>query len=806
MSFVLFLNGCSFLSLYSVNPDQKLDKISYEKNSYIKTGKSTIFLSDDSNYNIFEEKLRRTNVKKGEYDYGFIEHNMLIYQDKNDIYFYVRRYDKYLGRYFDELFGLSKEIELDPNVADNLSLIKLSDIKCDDESEICTIYAKKAGYIIKMYEEKGDRLGYIDFEYIDYKPLIKRYKEGIEHYDDSITKIPKPEKVEKFFASSLLYKKIASATTQKQLQATKNIVSYFGYNFLKPYLVEKELQIETENRWKKFLQDYKIALKSSKNAKKEFIQKYANIKNVCIYKINANWLNIRAKKSVDARVVGQYRNNDTVVALNHSKGWVKTPNGWISGKYLQKQNCYDYIAKVDRVKRQVFTANRVAVLKSNSIQEVTAYYKRHKTDNKIKQHLINLYRKENTISSYHNAYLLSNAKSDLDKILLYSQTVTELEKFLNKYRSSQYKDILNKAKKRLAQLYRKENSFDGFYKVYKLTIKPSDIKKALELAKTAEEKAKIEKVVFKNIKNKSALVNVKLISQNSYTDYDEDEGGIFTKYSLSGKLHITSKIRVDWNEASPFQPIYGTYKILVKLLVVAPRYLQRRSNWVGNADENDDATQERTFSIKLNADKLQETKSYDLGSIVTTFFERGSAGGFTAKWLRDNAYIKVKSVQITFDAANTIKNKPLNININKVFAYKKPLYSNILVMKGSLNDSDKLIDRFNNIDRSQEGSSTSSSNNSVNICVPSIPQPSEYSQCRASTASASYENATVELSRGGGGLSSSDCYDIKVYTGNNTGVGNTCGGINGSWSVRVNGQSGFANGLGSAIEWLLNRM
>ena len=789
ISFVLFLSSCS---TYSVNPDEKLDTINYTKNSYLKTGKSTLFVYNDSDYYYFKRKLRSKRD--------------IIYQDDNDIYFYREYYDSELHENFKQLVGLSKEVELELYKTDNLSPVKLSDIHCNDDSEICTIYALKAGYFINMYEDKNG-LGNINFEYIDFKPLIKKYKEAVENYDDSaITKIPKPDKVEKFFPSSLLQKKIVLATTKKQLQATKNIVSYFGYNFLKPYLSEKELQIETENRWKKFLQDYKIALKSSKNAKKEFIQKYANIKNVCIYKINANWLNIRAKKSVDARVVGQYRNNDTVVALNHSKGWVKTPNGWISGKYLQKQNCYDYIAKVDRVKRQVFTANRVAVLKSNSIQEVTAYYKRHKTDNKIKQHLINLYRKENTISSYHNAYLLSNAKSDLDKILLYSQTVTELEKFLNKYRSSQYKDILNKAKKRLAQLYRKENSFDGFYKVYKLTIKPSDIKKALELAKTAEEKAKIEKVVFKNIKNKSALVNVKLISQDSYTDYDEDEGGIFTKYSLSGKLHITSKIRVDWNEASPFQPIYGTYKILVKLLVVAPRYLQRRSNWVGNADENDDATQERTFSIKLNADKLQETKSYDLGSIVTTFFERGSAGGFTAKWLRDNAYIKVKSVQITFDSANTIKNKPLNININKVFAYKKPLYSNILVMKGSLNDSDKLIDRFNNIDRSQEGSSTSSSNNSVNICVPSIPQPSEYSQCRASTASASYENATVELSRGGGGLSSSDCYDIKVYTGNNTGVGNTCGGINGSWSVRVNGQSGFANGLGSAIEWLLNRM
>ena len=91
------------------------------------------------------------------------------------------------------------------------------------------------------------------------------------------------------------------------------------------------------------------------------------------------------------------------------------------------------------------------------------------------------------------------------------------------------------------------------------------------------------------------------------------------------------------------------------------------------------------------------------------------------------------------------------------------------------------------------------------MCYPNIPSPVEYSECSgAKTASDNY--ATVKLSRGGGGLSSSNCFDLTIYASGSIANGNTCGGANGSWSVMVNGQSGFANGLGSAIEWLLNRM
>ncbi len=100
--------------------------------------------------------------------------------------------------------------------------------------------------------------------------------------------------------------------------------------------------------------------------------------------------------------------------------------------------------------------------------------------------------------------------------------------------------------------------------------------------------------------------------------------------------------------------------------------------------------------------------------------------------------------------------------------------------------------------------SNSSYSGSISMCYPSIPNSVEYSECSgAKTASGNY--ATVKLSRGGG-MSSSNCFELNIYANGSIGNGNTCGGANGSWSVIVNGQSGFSNGLGNAIAWLLKRM
>jgi hypothetical protein len=90
----------------------------------------------------------------------------------------------------------------------------------------------------------------------------------------------------------------------------------------------------------------------------------------------------------------------------------------------------------------------------------------------------------------------------------------------------------------------------------------------------------------------------------------------------------------------------------------------------------------------------------------------------------------------------------------------------------------------------------------ISICVPSVPRVAEYSQC---TISSGGFYATVKLSRGGG-MSSSNCFDLNIYSSGSIAGANTCGGVNGSWSYNVNGSSGFANGIADTISQMVQRM
>jgi hypothetical protein len=110
--------------------------------------------------------------------------------------------------------------------------------------------------------------------------------------------------------------------------------------------------------------------------------------------------------------------------------------------------------------------------------------------------------------------------------------------------------------------------------------------------------------------------------------------------------------------------------------------------------------------------------------------------------------------------------------------------------------------------RQRQNSYSSSSSSyggggSISLCIPSVPYKCcKTGECRAKSASGRYENVTVKLEKDFVG----DCYTLSLYGGNGYGGGNTCSGANGGWSVSANGQSGYANGLGNAIAWLLRRM
>lgn len=160
--------------------------------------------------------------------------------------------------------------------------------------------------------------------------------------------------------------------------------------------------------------------------------------------------------------------------------------------------------------------------------------------------------------------------------------------------------------------------------------------------------------------------------------------------------------------------------------------------------------------------------------------------------LKNNYSLPVlEAYQSFFNEDSDIANKILKIKINIAEKERK--------------EKEERAKQVRMMANSQEINSQRSdfSNGTISMCVPTIPYKCcEYYECRARTASGKYENASVILEKDSVG----DCYTLKVISTNGFGNGNTCGGINGGWSVIVNGREGYAKDLVSAIAWILRRL
>lgn len=54
------------------------------------------------------------------------------------------------------------------------------------------------------------------------------------------------------------------------------------------------------------------------------------------YIVIANLLNIREKPSMNSKVIGTYKKDEIIVAIEEYGSWIKTNKGWVSKMYLKK--------------------------------------------------------------------------------------------------------------------------------------------------------------------------------------------------------------------------------------------------------------------------------------------------------------------------------------------------------------------------------------------------------------------------------------------------------------------------------------
>lgn len=222
------------------------------------------------------------------------------------------------------------------------------------------------------------------------------------------------------------------------------------------------------------------------------------------------------------------------------------------------------------------------------------------------------------IDRYHDAY------KDAD-------TPDKLYKFIVTYASNDPDKLMSPSLQRLLTMWRDRNDFEGYYSAYLIAQSSSDAKMAQNLARTAEHKAKLENMAVVTLVNKSRLFDFDL--KINRTSVNNSEGsGLISNYNFTADASIKGRVSLKLNKNSPIKLKYGTYRVVLESTITYPRHYQRRSNWLGNADNTNPEVIKKEIPIIVNPTSQNTFVDVDFGTLTVAFFQRGIMGGYEAIW------------------------------------------------------------------------------------------------------------------------------------------------------------------------------
>ena len=314
--------------------------------------------------------------------------------------------------------------------------------------------------------------------------------------------------------------------------------------------------------------------------------------------------------------------------------------------------------------------------------------------------LANGYRKKDSYEYYLKAYKLLYQDKDMKNVIRVANE-NQLKNLMNMKIDDSY---LKKIKSKYLSIVRPKHSFDGYLKAYEVSKKDMDLQNASLTANNAKQILKIEKIIFNKIKSKSSLFDISLNLNEPRYNSDDTLGGFGSQSSQFGYIYINGKVSISFANNLPYYPQLGIYRVSVKLKIYIPRNKQVRSKWIGNQDASDDLSIYKNIVLELKPPYNSIlTKSFSTKGLTLAYFDRGIMGGFTAKWPSDNAKVEIYSIKTSFTEPKMIessflKNKNIKINFYKLNSFKRNIHFPKITLNGSYNKGVSMINYFANND------------------------------------------------------------------------------------------------------------
>lgn len=201
---------------------------------------------------------------------------------------------------------------------------------------------------------------------------------------------------------------------------------------------------------------------------------------------------------------------------------------------------------------------------------------------------------------------------------------------------------------KLITAMRAQTSFEGYYNVYLLLQDPEDARKASQLARTEEHRAKLEHMAVATLADKNRLFDFDLRLSATSTSSQEGRCLMFCNYNFTASRPLSGQLVVQMLPTSPIKLKQASYLVVFSAQIDMPRRKIRESRWKGNYDGPDNVSYAKEFSATVSPPNYSASLPVPLGNLVVAFFERGSAGGYEGTYATSNASVqlKLKSVEL----------------------------------------------------------------------------------------------------------------------------------------------------------------
>ena len=150
---------------------------------------------------------------------------------------------------------------------------------------------------------------------------------------------------------------------------------------------------------------------------------------------------------------------------------------------------------------------------------------------------------------------------------------------------------------KLITAMREQNTFEGYYNAYLLIQDPEDARKASQLVRSDEHRAKMEHLAVATLADKNRLFDFDLQLNRSSTSTYEGRCSFFCRYNFTASRPVQGRATVAFRPTSPIKLKLAKYKVTLSAEVFMPRYKVRASSWLGNYNGSDDVVMKKDIDV-----------------------------------------------------------------------------------------------------------------------------------------------------------------------------------------------------------------